>query len=143
MSQQNVEVVRRAFEAATRKPKPDFATVNALYHPDHVLVAGISNVEGSSFRGAQGFREWLANMDEAFESIETRIDTVEEIDGDRVLVDAVLNAHGKAGGVPIEWRTGQVVTVKEGKLTRTEVYPSPEQALEAVGLSEQDAHADF
>ena len=142
MSRENVEIVRRAYDAVTRRPKPDFATVNALYHPDHVLVAGISNVDGSSFRGAQGFREWLANMNEAFGSVETRIDAVQEIDSDRVLVDAVFSARGRAGGVPIERRTGQVVTVNQGRLMRTEVCPSHEQALEALGLSERDAQAD-
>ena len=35
MSLENVEIVRRAMEAANRRPKPDFATVNDLYHPDH------------------------------------------------------------------------------------------------------------
>ena len=38
MSQENLDLVVRAMEAVLRRPKPDFETVNALYHPDHVLV---------------------------------------------------------------------------------------------------------
>jgi ketosteroid isomerase-like protein len=34
MSQDNVEIVRRAFEAASRKPEPDLETLSELAHPD-------------------------------------------------------------------------------------------------------------
>jgi len=37
MSQENVEIVRRAFEAATRKPAPDLETLSELAHPDHEM----------------------------------------------------------------------------------------------------------
>ena len=49
MSEENVELVRRAFEAGIRKPKPDFATVNALFDPDHELISFTSRVEGRSY----------------------------------------------------------------------------------------------
>ena len=55
----NAELARRAFGAANRQPKPDYEVVNALYHPDHEFVAQLTDVEGTTFRGAQGFREWL------------------------------------------------------------------------------------
>jgi ketosteroid isomerase-like protein len=64
MPRENVEVVRRALEAAVRKPKPDFATVNALYDPDHELVTPISRLEGATLRGAEGFRTWLTGIGE-------------------------------------------------------------------------------
>jgi hypothetical protein len=57
MSEENVEIARRAMTAAFQRPKPDFATVNALYHPDHELISGLSDVEGRSFPGIRGFRE--------------------------------------------------------------------------------------
>ena len=46
MSQENVEIVRRAFQAAFRKPKPDVDTLNALYHSDHEFVSLIQRIEG-------------------------------------------------------------------------------------------------
>ena len=48
MSQENVEIVRRAFEAICRKPKPDFETMNALYHPDHAFVPLVHRIEGGT-----------------------------------------------------------------------------------------------
>jgi ketosteroid isomerase-like protein len=136
MQSENAEIVHRAYEAAFRKPKPDFATVNALFHSDHVFVSAISEVEGRSFDGVQGFQEWLTDIGESFESWELRVDRVEEIGADRLLVRTVFSARGRAGGVPVERRLGAISTVEHGKLTRTEAYQSLEQALEAAGLAE-------
>ncbi len=136
MSQENVEIVRRAFAAAWVRPKPDFATVNVLFHPDHEFVSSTAKVEGGSHRGAQGFREFLGSFDEAFESWEGSVEQVQSIDKERVLVAAVIAVQGKRGGVPIKQRHWYVVTVRDAKVTRTESYTSVEEALEAAGLSE-------
>jgi hypothetical protein len=37
---------------------------------------------------------------------------------------------------------GQVFTIRDGKLARMEMYADPAEALEAAGLSEQDAQSD-
>jgi ketosteroid isomerase-like protein len=136
MSRENVEVVRRAFEAALRKPKPDFATVNALYDPNHELVTPIRRLEGVTLRGAEGFRTWLRDVGEHWESWEMRLDPPTEIDHDRVLVRWWFVGRGKRGGVPVEQLNAFVVTVRDGKVARTETYSSPREALEAVGLRE-------
>ena len=132
----NVEIVRRALAAAVRRPKPDFATVNALYDPDHELVTPMSRLEGASLRGAQGFRTWLSGISGDWDSLEPRIDRLTEIDQDRVLVEWQFIAHSKRGGVPIEQRNGFVVTVRDGKVVRSENYSSPEEALAAVQVGE-------
>jgi ketosteroid isomerase-like protein len=131
----NAEIVRRAVEAANRKPKPDFETINALYHPDHVLISAISNVEGRGFEGARGFGQWLADIADSFESWEMKIDGLEEIDGKRLLLQTRFSARGKGGGVPVEQEQAAVVTVKDGKIRRTESYQSTEEAREAAGLA--------
>jgi len=77
MSQENIEIARRAWEAANRRPRPDFATVNALFHPQHELVAVTDPLEGRTRHGAQGFREWLEEIDASFEIWSTRLERVE------------------------------------------------------------------
>ncbi len=137
MSEENVEVARQAAVAAVRRPKPDFDTVNALYDPDHELVSGISRVEGRTYRGAQGFREYLIDMRDTFgESWRVSIEGGRSIDDERVLLIVVGKAQGSGSGVPVEQRMGQIHTLRDGKVTRTEVYASPDEALEAAGLSE-------
>ena len=142
MSQENVEIVRRAWEAATCRPKPDFTTVNALYQPDHELISPLSRLEGTTFIGAQGFRAWLTGVVKDWASWEARLDRATDVDEDRVLLTWWFIARSKRGGVPIEQRNALVVTVRDGKVARTEAYSSLEQAVEAVGLSKQEDQAD-
>jgi ketosteroid isomerase-like protein len=136
MSQENVGIVRRGIEAAYRRPKPDFATMNELFHPDHEFISLLDALEGGKRVGARGYRAWLLNAEDAVE-IESRLERVTEIDQDRVLAITPTSIRGKSSGVPLkEEQFACIVTLRGGKIIRTEVYPSPEKALEAVGLSE-------
>jgi ketosteroid isomerase-like protein len=136
MSQENVEIVRRAYTAATRRPKPDFATVNALYHPDHEFVSLTSQVEGRSFVGVRGFRDVLNSLGDTWESWEITAQQIRSIDAERVLVIVVFTARGRRGGVSVERHFAHMETFRDGKVVRTEAYNSPEEALEAAGLRE-------
>ena len=136
MSEENVEIVRRAFQAAFRKPKPDVDTMNALYHADHEFVSLIQRIEGGVANGAQGYRDWLAENDASWESWDLKLDEVRGIDGDRVLVDTTFSGLSKRGHVPVEQSSTALVTVRDRKIARTEIYSSAEDALEAAGLEE-------
>jgi ketosteroid isomerase-like protein len=61
---------------------------------------------------------------------------VTAIDDDRVLVTWVPLLRGKQSGAVGSQRAAAVITVRDGKIVRSELYSSREQALEAVGLSE-------
>jgi ketosteroid isomerase-like protein len=134
MASANVDLVRRALAAAYRRPKPDFATVNALYHPDHEQIPFASRVEGrSGSRGARAFREFLDSFDDTFEPWEATIEEVRDLGDDHALAVGVFVASSKRGGVPVEQRFAQLVTIRDGKIARTESFASAEEALEAVG----------
>ena len=136
MSQDNVEIVRRAMGAASRRPKPDFATTNDLYHPDHEFISRQGALEGGVHRGARGYREWRLSVEETV-PFEARLESVTEIDEDRVLAITRTSSRGKSSGVPLpEERMASIVTVRGGKVIRTENYRSPEEALEIAGLVE-------
>ena len=130
-----MEIVRRGVEAAIRRPKPDIATLNDLYHPDHELISLNSALEGGSQRGGRGYRDWWLSGQETL-PWESSVEEVTEIDDDRVLVIAPTRNWGKSSGIVLDQRLAIVVTVRGGKIIRTEVYPSPKDALKAVGLSE-------
>lgn len=134
MSRENVEIVRRAFLAALRKPEPDFETVNALFDPDHELVSLISAVEGRSFVGARGFREWLADIDATWDSWDAEMGEIQDVGGERVLAAFTFLGHSRGAGVALERPSWFVSTVRDGKLVRTESYESESQALEAAGM---------
>jgi ketosteroid isomerase-like protein len=127
----NVVIACRAYSAATRRPRPDFGTVNALFHPEHELMSTAARLEGRRARGAKEYRDWLTALSEVFESWEMEIEQAEALDDEQVLITAMANAKGKSAGVPIRQRFWQVLTVRGGKVVRTVGYSSREEALSA------------
>ena len=79
------------------------------------------------------FREtWESVRQEPHEFIEA---------GDLVVVPSTMHVKGR-GGIEVVVRAAVVWTIRNGAIERMVMYQSKEEALEAVGLSEQDAHAD-
>jgi ketosteroid isomerase-like protein len=124
----NIDLARRAFEAASTRPRPEFETVNALFHPDHEFLPSTYRVDGRSFRGADGFRDWLRDTGETV-SFEGVVEEATELDRDRVLLAIVTYGQGKSSGAQYRVRRGYVMTLRDGKVVRTESYPSPEEAF--------------
>src|SRR2546430_793928 len=97
MSQENVEIVRTALEASTRR---DHEATFALYGPE-VEILGL--VDGGVYRGLTGvrafFRDWFAAWSEL------SYDAEEWIDADKDVIAALhVRARGRQSGVPVERR---------------------------------------
>jgi ketosteroid isomerase-like protein len=135
MSQENLEIVTRAVQAALARPEPDFAAVNELYAPDHVFVPAGADMLEREARGARGFRAWREETQE-FLGAEHDLKGAVDVAPDKVLVVTTTRFEGTASGFASEQRIWNVVTVAGGKITRTEAYTEPAQALEAAGLRE-------
>lgn len=69
------------------------------------------------------------------EDWEASVVQAEAIDGERVLVTGWMHARGSGGGVPVEQRFWVILTVRDGKVSRSEVYTDRDQAYEVAGLS--------
>jgi ketosteroid isomerase-like protein len=148
MSQENVELVTSALRAATARPKPDFATMNEVFHPDHVFVP-LNTIDTDEVRGGRGYRAFLREQvqagdadsaaGEASTSWEADLEGAVDVGPSKVLCVLILRVRGSASGVDIESRTWIVATVRDGRVSRTELYSDPATALEAVGLREGDS----
>ena len=133
MSQENVENVRRAFEAWLRG---DIEEALAGLDPDIVYkpaqeeaVQGLDAVRAS-------WERWQASWQEQEVTLEETIDA-----GDHVIQAILFRGRGRGSGIEVEGRFFQVLTIKDGKAVRWEEFSDRAEALEAVGLSEQDARA--
>jgi uncharacterized protein len=131
MSQENVNVVREAWEAAERH---DNEAIFPLYDAD-VEVQGLHALGDRVYRGLGGVREfwrdWSASWSESGSEVEEWIDA-----GDDVIAVMRLWGRGKRSGVPVEARQSHVWTLREGKMWRLRVYDTRDEALKAVGLAE-------
>ena len=137
MSQENVELVVGYFKAADLAAGADVLAedVTFSFHGDSGPFAGAETMVGKE-AGVAWMKDWFSR----FTDFQFEVDEVLDL-GDRVLAVTTHRGKGRASGVPVEMQTAQVLTVRDGKIVRQENFPSRAEALEAVGLSEQDAHA--
>jgi ketosteroid isomerase-like protein len=142
MSQENVEIVKRANEFLERRDWPGIASTD-LIDPNVELHGSVGGLEeGNILRG-------LGEISQAFDTEdrdvwdEHRIEPREYIDaGDRVVVLHREYQRGKGSGVEIVIDTASILDVRDGRIVRMQGYMNPAEALEAVGLSEQDVHTE-
>jgi ketosteroid isomerase-like protein len=139
MSQENVEIVRQAFAAINRG---DRETAFGFADPEIVVDATRRVFNPTTYVGIQGIRAWAADMDEVWE--EFRAEEIEFFDaGDSVVVFIRLHGKGTGSGVEVGQSVAGIWTVRNRRIVRVEIgYTDVPEALEALDLSEQDAHAD-
>ena len=138
MSQENVEVVRRAF-AGTNAGDFSYLQESMDENCEFRLPPGFPGTQGT--RGPEGFVSVVNEVAEAFEDI--RYEPQEFLDqGDRLFAAVRTVGHAKHTGLAVDLLVYWVYTFRDGKVVVMEAYLDRAEALEAAGLSEQDAHAD-
>ena len=137
MSQENVEIVKAVYDAYNREDW-DAAFKDAA--PG--FEADLSRAIGP-WRGVFGLDQILRVVEEFSETWESaRSEPHEFIEaGDLVVVPATQHLKGR-GGIEVVVSATLVWTIRNGAIERIVMYQEKEDALEAVGLSEQDAHAE-
>jgi len=146
MSQEDLELATRAIRAATARPKPDFATMNEVFDPDHVFVPASRPIDTAEFSGGSGYRQFLqeeaGNIGAFNAPVAWEADVVGAIDvGNHKVVAVTAGRYrGTASGVEFAMRQWVVMTVRDGRICRTEIHTDPAEALNAA-LSAQDAPA--
>ena len=133
MSQENVEIVKRAGESLERR---DWQAGTDLFDPNvelHGTVGGLE--EGKILRGlSEIVRAFDTENDEVWE--DHRIEPQEFIDaGDRVVVLQREYQRSKSGA-ELVIDTATVLDLRDGRIVRMQGYMNPAEALAAVGLSE-------
>ncbi len=128
MSQEKVEIVRKAVEAYARG---DLDT--ALTHTDPDIVW--NPVEEAATQGQDAIRanveRWEIDFDDFEATPEEYIDA-----GDQVLVTIHWSGRGRGSGLQVDIRTYMVFTARDGTLIRMDEFTERSDALEAAGLSE-------
>jgi ketosteroid isomerase-like protein len=138
MSRGNVEVKREQFEASIDALNArDFDSLAEFLDPEATIESVLAASEGKeAYTGIDGLRKWAAEVDAVWEDWRQEVLDFRDVGGDQVI--AVIRVTGKArgSGVPLDSRTGNVLTWRHGKLWRNRTYSDPREALEAVGLRE-------
>jgi len=131
MSQENVEVIRRMYEAFHGG---DFDGALAYFDPEVEVDASVRVDEGVGHgRDAVSavVASWLAAWDEWREEIEEIRDL-----GSGVLVVSTQHGRAKGSGIEVETRYAVLYEIRGGKIIRMVLYSGLAEALKAAGISE-------
>ncbi len=132
MSRENVEVVRRLYEASVRHDNE--ACVREA-HPDVEMVSFLMGVEGTVYKGHAGMRRYIDDLFSVFPNWHPEILRTTDY-GDVVLAEVRMAGRGAVSGVEIEQDVWQVTSLRDGKILGFHGYASRADALKAMGLEE-------
>jgi hypothetical protein len=131
MSERNVELYQLGIEAFNRRDLEKFL---ALADPDVVGISRVLAIEGQSYRGHDGTREWWKDLLGVFP--EFRIEVVWVRDTGNLTVSELRNsAHGE-GSAALEEAVWQVSEWRDGRVVKWQIHEREQDALEAAGLKE-------
>jgi ketosteroid isomerase-like protein len=137
MSQENVEIVQRMWEAFLGgEPMSGLSFCD----PD-IEWDGTNLPDGKVARGREAIVEHTMRWAEMWDDWRMEPERFIDAGGDQVIL--VFREIGRSkSGLQMDERHAELYTVREGKVAYRKGFSDPDEALEAVGLSEQDAHAD-
>jgi ketosteroid isomerase-like protein len=130
MSQENVEIVRRAIGALNQR---DVSLYLTLCAPDVELISPVAPLEGAN-TGAEGIQQFFSGVKEATTDFRLDAERVQAVGDDRVLAVGQVSMMSQ-GGIPFAQPFATVYDLVEGKLRRVRVYLDWDEALKAVGLA--------
>jgi hypothetical protein len=123
------ELSRAAYEAISRDDVEDFV---ALADPD---VEFNSLIEGRSYRGHEGVREWWNNVINSLGGVSLDLEKVVDLD-DHGYVGMAATSNVSDVDVPAEiW---QAVRIENGKAVWWGIFRTEDEAREAIGVWEKD-----
>ena len=131
MSQENVELTRRAFQAFNDR---DLDALLVGLHDDVEAFPRLAAVEGG-YRGHEGVRRWWEQLLGAFPDFHAEILEVRDL-GEFMIVALRVRGRGAESDTPLDAAIWHVNQFRDGKVTRWRVYTTESEALEAAGLPE-------
>jgi ketosteroid isomerase-like protein len=134
MSQENVEIVRGAFDSVNRGDI-DGALENAADDFEVDWSNSIGPAKGI-YSGKEQVREYWASFVEAFDELRWDLEEIIEADDSRLIAVHHVRMRGRGSEVPVDAVSAQLWTISDGKARSLKLFQSKAEALDAVGLRE-------
>ncbi len=131
MSRENVEIVRRMYDAFQAG---DADAALSCFDPQAVMDAS-HRVDGRIGHGREELVAIVAEWMDTWDGWRQEIEDIRDLN-DRVLVVEIQSGRGKESGAEWENHFAMLYEIEGGQVTRWTIYDDLRQALEAAGLSE-------
>ncbi len=128
MAERNTEIVRAAVEALLQRDVPGML---ARLAPDVELIPARAVLEGTTYRGHDGFRRFVADMDEDWHEYAPTPGEIRDLGGNMVLVLGRFHGRGKASGVEFSADAAWLCELHDARITRVRFFADEAAALEA------------
>jgi ketosteroid isomerase-like protein len=132
---ENEETARRALAAFNRTFADGTPDLYELLDPDVEWMPITAALEGTSYQGENGVRQWIEELRRDWEVFETRPEESHDLGGERVLVIGTWRARGRGSGVELDSPQAYwLMHLRGGKVTQLRTFTDMEQAFDAAGL---------
>jgi ketosteroid isomerase-like protein len=134
VSQENVEIVLdsyRRFNAG----EPLASLVREYHHADSEWHVAREDPDSAVYRGVAAITKHQERWIDSYPDLKLEASEA-KANGDQVFAWVRVVGHGAGSGLPVDMRLAHVVTFRDGKITRLDVYYDRSEALRAVGLEE-------
>ncbi len=123
-------MVRNAFEAWNAG---DLDAVIESLLPDAEFIPLRSQLEGASYRGAEGMRQFARDAQDEWEFLNILPDEFHDL-GDRVLMLGHFDARGRGSKMDVHFPVAWIAQLRDGKIMHLRTYSDQQEALKAVGI---------
>lgn len=134
MSTENLELVRRWFDALERGDVP-----LELCHPEIVIRNWDEAPVRGPYHGHAGLGQWWSDLADAFEEVNLELKEVIDLGADRVLTIQHIVGVFRSTGIPLDAPWGSILTFRDGLIASATGYVSPGRARKAAGLAPGEA----
>jgi ketosteroid isomerase-like protein len=134
MSQENVEIVRRAVEAFNEGGMGSEATLS-FFDAAAVFEEPPEQPGPRVAHGREAVSRMFTQFDEAWEEHRSHPNEVRAIDDERVLLLSLDHFRGR-DGIEMDQTSGTIFTLRGGKIVRMQAFWDQVNALKAAGLRE-------
>jgi ketosteroid isomerase-like protein len=128
----NEERVRSLFEAHNRGPKMLLASIEEIFDPEIVWTpAIIGGLEGGSYHGYDGLRQYYVDREDAFEGGRVEVIDAEAIGDDKVIAHVLSTGIGRVSKAALEQELWMFARLRGGRVLYWHAFTSRAAALEA------------
>ena len=136
MSQENVELARRAWELWSQGAADDEIASRLAPDVEWHHQIGLGTPAEGIYRGREAVLELSATFRDSFGVARVEIEEVRALSPTEVLVLGTMHLEGRGSGAAVTTPFGAVTEIVDGLAVRQRFWTDPTKALEAAGLRE-------